>query len=73
MLVREIFFMWQDIQPDGAYYNVIYFCDQLEVKDGEVAPASGWGVDHALSAWASVWKGQFLRIRAYNSFDLRYC
>ncbi|KAK0437338.1 hypothetical protein EV421DRAFT_1907366 [Armillaria borealis] len=33
----------------AAFYR---FCDALEVKDGVSASVNGWGVDHALSAWA---------------------
>lgn len=65
--VREILFDWQGIQPDGELSNFIYFCDQLEVKNGEVAPAAGWGVDHALPTWASFWKTKYLHVRTYKS------
>ena len=55
--VRNNLFTWQDIQPeDGPGDEFFNFCDALEVKNNESAPASGWGLDHALTAWGSYWK-----------------
>ena len=31
------------------------FCDMLEVDNGKVAPASGWGLHHTLQAWGKYW------------------
>lgn len=39
--------------PKSAFFN---FCDALEVKDGVSAPASGWGLENALSAWGNYFK-----------------
>ena len=35
------------------------FCDALEVKDGQVAGANGWGLEHALNAWGAYWKDTY--------------
>ncbi|SJL16548.1 uncharacterized protein ARMOST_20074 [Armillaria ostoyae] len=44
---------WQELQPTTGSGAAFYrFCDALEVKDGVSASVNGWGVDHALSAWA---------------------
>ncbi|KAJ3970306.1 serine carboxypeptidase S28-domain-containing protein [Lentinula raphanica] len=59
--VRSNLWDWQDMQPTtgpgAAFYN---FCDALEVKNGIVAPAEGWGLDHALTAWGTYWKDSYL-------------
>lgn len=55
--LRNNLWDWQSLQvtsgPGAQFYQ---FCDALEVKDGQSAPASGWGLDHALSAWSNYWK-----------------
>jgi hypothetical protein len=52
---------WQSLSvstgPGSDFYR---FCDALEVKDGQSAPASGWGLDHALAAWGSYWRNGYL-------------
>jgi hypothetical protein len=45
--------------PGAQFFN---FCDALEVKNGISAPASGWGVDHALTAWGTYWRNTYLNI-----------
>lgn len=32
----------------------------LEVWNGTIAPASGFGLDHALTAWGNFWKNGYL-------------
>lgn len=47
---------WQDMSPsDGTEDAFFRFCDALEVQDGEIAPASGWGLDYALPSWGNYW------------------
>ncbi|KAJ7625515.1 serine carboxypeptidase S28-domain-containing protein [Roridomyces roridus] len=59
--LRENLFDWQNLSlADGAGGIFFQFCDALEVKNGVNAPASGWGVDHALSAWSSFWTETYL-------------
>ncbi|KAI0740521.1 peptidase S28 [Earliella scabrosa] len=60
--LQQNLFSWQSLQldsgPGGDFYK---FCDALELKNGQSAPASGWGLDHALQAWASYWKSGYYR------------
>jgi len=35
------------------------FCDQLEMRNGVPGPATGWGVQNALAAWAKFWKREY--------------
>ena len=42
------------------------FCDALEVKNGTIAGPGGFGVQHALVAWASFW------IDVYYNYG-KYC
>ncbi|OCH84125.1 peptidase S28 [Obba rivulosa] len=58
--LRNNLWDWQSLQPDsGAGAQFFDFCDALEVKDGVSAPASGWGLDHALSAWGAYWTNTY--------------
>ncbi|PBK68054.1 hypothetical protein ARMSODRAFT_976325 [Armillaria solidipes] len=51
--VRWNLWSWQELQPTTGSETAFYrFCDALEVKDGVSASVNGWGMDHALSAWA---------------------
>lgn len=44
--------LWQGQQPSsGPGGDFFQFCDALEIKDGESAPAGGLGLDDALQAW----------------------
>ncbi|KAJ8495909.1 hypothetical protein ONZ45_g12654 [Pleurotus djamor] len=60
--LRNNLWDWQALQvtsgPNAAFFR---FCDALEVKDGVSAPESGWGLEHALSAWGAYWKNSYLR------------
>jgi len=50
------------LQPtSGPGAQFFQFCDTLEVKNGQAAPATGWGLDHALSAWGSYFKNTYLQ------------
>ena len=54
-IVRTPLNQWQLLNPasdaDSTFYN---FCDHLEVLDEVfIADADGWGLGHALNAWAS--------------------
>ena len=54
--VRANLWDWQSLSPDsGPGQQFFEFCDALEVKNGVSAPASGWGLDHALQAWGNYW------------------
>ncbi|KAJ7167611.1 serine carboxypeptidase S28-domain-containing protein [Mycena filopes] len=59
--LRNNLWDWQglslSIGPGAQFFN---FCDALEVKNGVNAPAAGWGLDHALSAWSSYWSTTYL-------------
>lgn len=59
--MRYNLFDWQSLSPgmgtEGWFFR---FCDALEVNNGVTAPASGFGVDHALAAWGNFWKSSYL-------------
>ncbi|KZV68145.1 peptidase S28 [Peniophora sp. CONT] len=59
--LKNPIYEWQDLQPDsGPDTGFFEFCDALEVKDNKTAPASGWGLEHALSAWGAFFKNVYL-------------
>ncbi|KAG6808517.1 hypothetical protein H0H92_003858 [Tricholoma furcatifolium] len=62
--LRNNMWDWQSLQvftgPGGQFFD---FCDALEVKNGEVAPASGFGLDHALTAWGAYWNETYYALR----------
>jgi hypothetical protein len=50
------------VQPDsGANTEFRKFCDALEVANGTSAPASGWGLNHALPAWGKYWTSYYIK------------
>ncbi|KAK1225127.1 hypothetical protein PQX77_011942 [Marasmius sp. AFHP31] len=59
--LRNNIWDWQSLQP-GSGTLFYFFCDALEVKDGEVASESGWGAEHAVAAWGNWWITQYRRI-----------
>ncbi|TFY82708.1 hypothetical protein EWM64_g1304 [Hericium alpestre] len=62
--LRNNLWDWQSLSPNSGPGSQFFdFCDALEVKDGKNAPASGWGVDHAVSAWGSYFKNTYLSFR----------
>ena len=66
--VRNNLWTWQDLSPDsGPGADFFNFCDALEVKNGVSAPASGWGLDHALTAWGNYWTSGYLQDREWRS------
>ncbi|KAF8827103.1 hypothetical protein HHX47_DHR5000888 [Lentinula edodes] len=59
---------WQSLSPtSGPGATFFQFCDALEVKDGVNAPATGWGLDHALTAWGSFWNETYLDAHVFAS------
>lgn len=57
LLVQGDLYTWQGLQPTSGPNSAFFqFCDALEVKDGVSAPASGWGLEYALSAWGNHFK-----------------
>lgn len=69
--VRNNLWGWQDMSPSsGPNAGLLFFnfCDVLEVKNGISAPASGWGLDHALTAWGDYWKNGYLYSRKQGPF-----
>ncbi|KAF5387993.1 hypothetical protein D9615_000647 [Tricholomella constricta] len=71
--LRNNLWDWQSLQPTSGpgaqFYN---FCDALEVKDGKNAPATGWGLEHALSAWSSYFKDTYYS-RICNDLNAEDC
>ena len=65
--VRNNLWDWQNLQPTSGPKTLFYkFCDALEVKNGQIAPESGWGLQHALNAWGSYFKETYLSICEYD-------
>ncbi|KAI0072974.1 peptidase S28 [Panus rudis PR-1116 ss-1] len=61
--LRNNLWAWQSLSPStGTEGQFFKFCDALEVKNGVSAPASGWGLDHALAAWGAYWKLTYIDI-----------
>ncbi|KAF8585313.1 hypothetical protein K439DRAFT_1388477 [Ramaria rubella] len=59
--LRNILWDWQSLQPYvGPNATFFQSCDALEVKDGQNAPVSGWGLAHALPAWGAYFKNIYL-------------
>ncbi|TFK25968.1 hypothetical protein FA15DRAFT_638482 [Coprinopsis marcescibilis] len=59
--LRNNLWDWQSLQPQtGPGHKFYQFCDALEVNDdGVSAPASGWGLEHALNAWGFYWRTRY--------------
>ncbi|KAG6844350.1 hypothetical protein H0H87_007575 [Tephrocybe sp. NHM501043] len=59
--LRNNLWDWQSLSvttgPGGQFFK---FCDALEVNNGKIAPASGWGLDHAFAAWGAYWRNTYL-------------
>ncbi|KAF8699317.1 Serine protease S28, partial [Rhizoctonia solani] len=54
--LRNPLWYWQSLQPGQSDQSFYEFCDALEVKDGVSAGPSGWGLDHALTAYGNYMK-----------------
>ncbi|EIW61562.1 peptidase S28 [Trametes versicolor FP-101664 SS1] len=57
--LRNNLWDWQSLSPSSGYGAFHAFCDALEVKNGVSAGPKGWGVAHALPAWAAHWTGGY--------------
>lgn len=65
--MRNNLWDWQELQPSSGPGTAFFkFCDALEVKNGESAPDSGWGVEHAVNAWGDYFKKSYLKQCKYN-------
>ncbi|KAI5118441.1 hypothetical protein M0805_000575 [Coniferiporia weirii] len=61
--LRNNMWDWQSLSPtSGPGAQFFDFCDAIEVKDGVSANSSGWGLDHALTAWGSYWNSTYYAI-----------
>ncbi|KAF8995657.1 serine carboxypeptidase S28-domain-containing protein [Cyathus striatus] len=57
-VVEAILDFWQYFEPIREFqFNIT--CG-IGIKDGKSAPAAGWGLGHALSAWGSYFKNSYL-------------
>jgi hypothetical protein len=65
MTVRNNLWDWQSLSPDSGPGTLFFqFCDALEVAtNGTIAPASGFGLNHALDAWSSFFNTTYLPLR----------
>ncbi|KAI0065740.1 peptidase S28 [Artomyces pyxidatus] len=59
--LRNNLWNWQDLDADSGGSVFYDFCDAIEVKDGVSAPASGWGLEHALTAWGTYWTSTYMQ------------
>ncbi|TFY59436.1 hypothetical protein EVG20_g7795 [Dentipellis fragilis] len=61
--LRNNLWDWQKLSPLSGPGSLFFqFCDALEVKDGKNAPASGWGVEHAVNAWGTYFKNTYMNL-----------
>lgn len=68
--LRMILVDWQNLGPDtGIEGSFFKFCDALEVKNGIVAPASGFGLDDAFAAWGNFWKNNLANLCGGSDVD----
>ena len=59
--VRNNLWDWQSLSPTSGGGTFFEFCDALEVDaNGNHAPAAGFGLQHALSAWGSYLTNTYL-------------
>lgn len=62
--MRNNLWDWQALQPSSGNKTAFFkFCDALEVKNGQSAPASGWGALHAVNAWGKYFNGSYMHTR----------
>ena len=67
--MKLVFNYWQEGSINTESVGFYGFCDALEVDNGKSAPASGWGLDHALKAWGAYWKHSFYSAGKFGSFQ----
>ncbi|KAH8118755.1 peptidase S28 [Phellopilus nigrolimitatus] len=61
--LRNNLWDWQSLSPtSGPGAQFFDFCDALEVKNGVSANESGWGVEHALTAWGAYWNASYYEL-----------
>lgn len=60
IVVRNNLWDWQSLDADSGGGEFFNFCDALEVKQGKIAPATGFGLNNALAAWGNFWKTSYL-------------
>lgn len=66
--LRNNLWDWQALSPSSGPGTTFFkFCDALEVKNGVSAPASGWGLDHALPAWGRFWNETYYALLCGNT------
>ncbi|KAJ7596440.1 serine carboxypeptidase S28-domain-containing protein [Mycena floridula] len=71
--LRNNLWDWQSLSPSvGPNAQFFQFCDALEVKDGVNAPATGWGLDHAVEAWGSYFANVYFE-RLCGDLDAETC
>jgi len=60
--LRNNLWDWQSLSPDSGPGSQFFdFCDALEVgANGKVAPAQGFGLQHALTAWGTYFNATYL-------------
>ncbi|KAI0638520.1 peptidase S28 [Trametes polyzona] len=57
--LRNNLWDWQSLSPSSKGGLFFEFCDALEVKHGVSAGPRGWGLQHALQAWAKYWTSSY--------------
>ncbi|KAA1473355.1 peptidase S28 [Dentipellis sp. KUC8613] len=71
--LRNNLWDWQKLSPLSGPGSLFFqFCDALEVKDGRNAPASGWGVEHAVGAWGAYFKNTYMNLLC-GDMDVATC
>ncbi|TFY82702.1 hypothetical protein EWM64_g1303 [Hericium alpestre] len=49
--------------PGAQFYR---FCDALEVDNGKIAPAGGFGLEHAIAKWGAYFRNTYLQLLCGN-------
>lgn len=66
--LRNNLWDWQSLQPRSGNDTLFRkFCDALEVDNGKIAPATGFGTQHAVAAWGAYFKNQYLPLLCGNN------
>ena len=62
--LRNNLWDWQALSPSTGPGSMFFnFCDALEVKNGKNAPAKGWGLQNAVTAWGKYWNETYYEYR----------